>query len=35
MSAIHVRLGRLQDSVQYNLGRFLEDFEAARENHRR
>jgi biopolymer transport protein ExbB len=30
MSAIHVRLGRLQDRVQQYLGTFLEDFDAAR-----
>jgi biopolymer transport protein ExbB/TolQ len=30
MSAIHVRLGRLQDAVQHDLGVFLEEFDAAR-----
>ncbi|MGQ0634963.1 MAG: MotA/TolQ/ExbB proton channel family protein [Planctomycetaceae bacterium] len=30
MSAIHVRMGRLQDAVQHDLGVFLEEYEMAR-----
>src|SRR5262249_22966429 len=34
LASIHVRQGKLQDSVQYMLSTFLEDFDAALEKQR-